>query len=422
MSASRTLSFLALTALYISTGPTSSYAGTLTSKLTFAHLPTTITLCRDSLAIQAFGYDEEWAVLIDVDGNASTGQPGTGAEFELLVQTLPQTSPCSPTVVGTADALVSGLYAWDGSAFQQAPETVNVALDFNANTMTLSADYSWPTLAALSATSRLTAAAVATYKPTSNSPTRAADITASTTFGNPITDPSGDVQLCSAPCSAAAAYYPYIDIVGFDPGSTPLQDFGVDTVTFEFDVANLPANIGLCLFPSAYASDGPGVDMAWVSAIDIENNGTLDVAVAAHTTPQDASCSSHTAPIATSVFAELDSIGPGGALVHVSDLPVSVDSANGRITVKAPRTDPLFAGLSNTSVAFDQTQGYYAAGNTFAVDMSPLFAVGTSFNDPALDVTNCSGNCSIGQPWYSQIDLVGGKVLGPDRIFRSGFE
>ncbi len=55
MSASRTLSFLALTALYISTGPDVIVCGhACAASWTFAHSLTTITLCRDSLATQAF--------------------------------------------------------------------------------------------------------------------------------------------------------------------------------------------------------------------------------------------------------------------------------------------------------------------------------------------------------------------------------
>ena len=419
MYVSRAPSLLALFTLCISTGPTSSHAATLTSKLTFADLPTTITLCRDSIAIQTFGFDEQWAVLVDVDANALTGEPSSGAEYALVVQTIPQNYPCSPTVVATADALLTGVFMWDGGMFQPGPETLNLAVDLAANTMTLSLDTSG-TLTGLSGTSHLRASAAATYKPTSASPTAASNNTASTTLGHPITDPSGNVQQCTSPCSAASPYYPYIDIVAFDPGN--ITGYGANTLTFEFHVASLPANMGLCRYPSAFASDGSGVDTIWLSAIDIDHDGSFDVAVLANTTPQDASCTSHTAPTATSVSAGLYTVEPGGGLVYVSDLPVSVDVASGTIAVQAPRNDPLLAGLSSSSVLIEQTQGFYAANHTIAVDGSPAFALGSSFNDPTQDVTMCTGNCSTGQPWYPQIDLVGGTVYGPDGIFYSGFE
>ena len=57
MAASRTLSLFALFTLCILASPTSSHAATLASKLTLADLPTTITLCRDGAAIQAYGIE-----------------------------------------------------------------------------------------------------------------------------------------------------------------------------------------------------------------------------------------------------------------------------------------------------------------------------------------------------------------------------
>ena len=118
----------------------------------------------------------------------------------------------------------------------------------------------------------------------------------------------------------------------------------------------------------------------------------------------------------------LDTIDPALGPVFVSSLPVSVDTASGRITIQAPRNDPTFTGLSGNSVVLDTANGYYAANFTVSQDPSSTFNVGRSFIDVKFDATNCSGNCSTGQSWYPQVDLIGGSVYLPNKIFASGFE
>ena len=416
----RSTLFLACLALCSPAFFADARAATLSSKLTLANLPSTITLCRDSAAIAAYGFDEQWVVLIDIDGNPLTGSPGSGAEFVMGAQTISQGNSCSPSVVSTSDALFAALLTWDGDTFVQGPEVVDVSVDLVAHTLTLSTDTVG--LTGLSAASTLLGQTFATYKPTGSAPDLAGNSTAFTPLGSPITDPSGNVENCTSPCSAGAPYYSMVDIVGLDPGDAPAQAFGANALIFEMKVSSLPINIQLCRYPAAFAYDGDGYDTAWLSAIDLDHDGEFDVAVGAVTTPQPSNCTSNSAPIETSVHGGLYLADPGGGFVYDSDLPVKVDVASGTITVQANRNDPAFAGLSASSVVVAATSGYYGSNFHNAQDGGTTFTLGNSFSDPILDVTNCSGSCSTGAAWYPQIDLIGGTVYLPNTIFASGFE
>lgn len=397
-----------------------AHANTFTSTLQLAALPTTLTLCRDKTAIQQYGIDEQWAVLIDVDGNPATGGPG-GYDVIIAVQTLPQTNSCTATIVNTADALQAGVGTWNnGTQLYDFGSSPQIALDFNANTITLATDLAGG-LANLGSTSVIIGSSVATY-----STTTANDATDPIGPNATTTDPSGDVGNCSGSCSAGASYYDIIDLVGLTTKtSSPIDAFGSNTLTFEFDLSSLPTNIGLCRYPAAFAAS-PGVDSFWLALIDADNNpstglGGYETGVIVVTPPQPSGCSTSSAPIATALSAQLATIDGSGNISPFGDpLPLTIDQPGGRLLVQVDRTVPQLSTFSAGPVSV-ATQATYGVG-TFANDQTGIFHIGESVTDPAVDVANCSGACSPAQSWYPQTDLIGAALRRPNNIFSATFD
>jgi hypothetical protein len=404
----------------------SATAQTISATLSVASLPSTITLCRDAAANSAFHIDEQWQVDIDVDGDAATGDQ-TGVDAALVITTIQQPTPCSPTVVATADALQAVVAVWnpDTHQLQDSGATATLALDFAAHTMTISADLAGA-LAGVGASSLIHAIAVASYTADGNVPKLAADSTIVTPPYASIGDASGDVQQCTSPCSAAAPYYGLIDIVGLSTQGGGAGAFGANTLVFEYDLAGLPSSLDLCRNPALFASTG-GFDSLWLAQIDVDNNpGTgyygMDAAVFIVSAHQPAGCSTHSVAIGDALSAGLASIDAFGNLSAVADLPLAIDLAGSRLLVDADRTHPLLDGLSSASPIFYATNAYYDPNAGPAVDTGAAFKFGSAFTDAAQDVQACSGLCSPAQPWYAPTDLAGGSVRLADQIFASGFE
>jgi hypothetical protein len=437
MMARATLCALLLPASFIACAAAQAQPNTLSVTLSFVNLPTTITLCRDQAAARQYGLDEEWPVLIDVDNNLNTGDPNSsGADVMLLAETFPQTNSCVPSPgMNTQQNLVSGVLTWNSSqqAFVNSGAPANLGLDFTAHTMTISTDVAGP-LTNLSQQSRIFLATYATYSPTGLSPTYAYDSSAAIAPNSSVTDPALDVLQCTAPCSQNASWIQMIDLVGLAANTgAPLPAFGGNTVSVEFDVANLPAMLNLCRYPSQFTS-GPGfVDSQWLAAFDLDGNANTgdpsgsEALVVAATTRQVQNCSPHTvATNQAAFFAELERWDANlQTFVYVNDLPVTVDTATGKIVVQADRTSPDLAGLSANSIINAQTGGLYDSGdpnNRYAYDLAGPIGLGGSYTDPSGDVQNCVLSCTPAASWYSQIDLVGGSVKLPDDIFHNGFE
>jgi hypothetical protein len=416
--------FVLLIAVASFAGPAS--AASLTVKLTLANLPTTVTLCRDALAIGQFQSDEQWQVPVDVDNNPNTGD-ASGAEVVLLVSTLPQSAPCSPTMVAfDAAALLGFVAVWNpGTQSYDDGGPLQVAVDTTANTLTLTADISGA-LAGLDGASNLAAAAGAGYSK-SGVVNTAYDVTAGAHPGTAVIDPSGDVQQCTSPCSAGAEYYPMIDIVGFEASDgVPAAD--IANVKVEFDLAGLPSTISLCRNPALFTAN-TDADSLWLAWIDVDANPAtgdangFDAVVFVYTTPQNPGCVANAQPTAGAIFGEIDTIDNQGLTTYAGDAAISVDTASGKITALVPAGNVALKGLSKTSTAGMTAAALYTSGQTpYAQDSAGPFAINAAVSDPVHDVTNCSGSCTTGVSWYAQTDLVGGSIVRADRVFSAGFQ
>ena len=217
-----------LAASFIACATAQAQPNTLNVTLSFVNLPTTITLCRDQAAARQYGFDEEWPVLIDVDNNVNTGDPGSsGADVVLLAETFPQSKSCIPSPgANTQQNLVSRVLFWDSSLqqFVDSGAPASLWLDFAAYSMTISADVSGP-LTNLSQHSRIFLATYATYSPTASSPTFAHDNSAAIVPNSAAADAAADVLQCTAPCGQNASWIEMIDLVGLTANtSAPMDD------------------------------------------------------------------------------------------------------------------------------------------------------------------------------------------------------
>jgi hypothetical protein len=437
MLARATLFTLLFPASLIACGYAHAQSGTLSVTLSLVDLPTTITLCRDQGAARQYGFDEEWPVLIDIDNNLNTGDPNSsGADVVLLAETVPQTTSCvAAPGVNTQQNLISGVLTWNAAqqAFVNSGAPTSLGLDVAAHTITISTDVAGP-LANLSQASRIFLATYATYTPTGLSPTFAHDNSAAIVPNSTVADAAADVLQCAAPCGQNASWIQMIDLVGLSATtSAPLPAFGGNTISVEFDVANLPATLNLCRYPAQFTS-GPGfVDSQWLAAFDLDGNpntgdsGGAEALVVAATPPQAQNCSPNAvATNQATFFADLERWDANlHTFVHVNNLPVTVDTLTSKIVVQVDRTSPALAGLSANSQIGEQTGGLYDSGipnSPYAYDIGGPVSYGGSYTDPSGDVQNCVSSCTPAVSWYAQIDLVGGSVTLPDGIFHDGFE
>ena len=401
---------------------------TLTATLTVVTMPSTITLCRDPAAIQAFGSDAQWQVFVDVDDNTGTGD-AFGSDALLLVGTTPQDGSCSPHSANTQDSLLAGVFVWDENqaTFVNSGAGASVVIDAVAGTMAITADIAGP-LQGLSGSASLRVSALSTYIAAGTGPTFAAD-GALGSFAAPSSDPAQDVQQCTSPCTQTASWIKMIDLTAFSAAtSEPLPAFGANTLTVEFDLAALPANLSLCRYPSTFSSSS-GFDYAWLAGFDVDANpntglGGIDAQIVVASTGQNTGCMTHSAPIGTSLSAALGVWDEQQqAYVYGADLPLTVDVAAGKLFVQADRTAQGLAGLSSASLMGEQTVGFYTTGDQpFAYDSTQVLKLGVAFNDPLHDVLNCTSPCSTAVDWYPQIDLVGGSIHLADEIFAGNFE
>jgi len=206
-----------LAASFIVCSAAQAQPNTLNVTLSFVNLPTTITLCRDQAAARQYGFDEEWPVLIDVDNNVNTGDPGSsGADVVLLAETYPQSKICIPSPGAiTQQNLISRVLFWDSSLqrFVDSGAPTSLGLDFATHSMTISADVAGP-LASLSHQSRIFLATYAAYSPTGSPPTFAHDNSAVIVPNSAVNDAAADVLQCTAPCGQNASWIQMIDLIG----------------------------------------------------------------------------------------------------------------------------------------------------------------------------------------------------------------
>lgn len=418
---------------------TSASAQTSTLSVTFsvADLPTSITLCRDTNAIAAFGVDEEWLIAIDIDDNAGTGDPATGVEVILLASTLPQTPPCTPTPANTQQSIVSGMYVWDQAqqTYVQSSQAVIPGLDFNANTLTLSTSVTGP-LDSFSALSRIYFLTQASYTPGNGNPTTAYDSAESVHAGGAGTDPANDVQACESPCTTGAPWYRLIDLVGISASTTEaLPAFGANTIYLEFQMANLTEMIDLCLYPGLFAN--PSSEWSWFlwSNLDAdpgtgEPSSGIDSVVTVSTQPPLPGCVPYSLDLQQSLSVNLyryDSTLGDYAQVAIGTWPVSVDLSSDKIIVQADRRVSPLSSLSTASLNYMQSWRLYWPHPTqpddpYATDVVSGITMGGVFPDALGDVLNCSLGCSTSASWYPTIDFVSGSLHLQDSIFRSTFE
>ncbi len=426
----RSFSLLFLFAASLAPAPM-AWANTMSVKLTLSGLPSTITLCRVPSAIAVFQVDEQWLIPINVDANVSTGD-ASGIDVELIVETMQQSSGCTPTSASTMSALVAGVIVWDPLTqnFVNSEQVAILSLDFVANTLTITTDLSG-VLASLSPQSLIYAGSFATYTPTSQPATYAFDKAGPIHVGDSIVSLPNNVMQCTSPCSPASSYYPLIDIVGVAiTTGVPLDAFGSKTLTVEFELAALPANLSLCRYPALFAYSG-GNDYLWLALFDTDGNVNTgqpgngsDAQIVVHSTGQTQGCSTNSAPVGQALSAELDQWNDAQQnFVFVGNVPVTVDRSRGKIIVQADRTLAGLTSLSAHSVLFELTAGHYNSGSSpYALNASQPFVLGTSFADAEGNVSNCSLPCATTVDWYPQIDLVGGSIYLADEIFHAGFE
>jgi hypothetical protein len=402
--------------------PCRSDAASLGVTLTLSDLPTTVTLCRDLTAITSYQVDEQWQIGINTDGSIATGDGG-GTDAILVIETLPQMPPCSAHMVALdANALVAFSVLWDQASQQfQYDTSLEFSVDTTANTLTVNAT---PAIAAeVTGASTLSVAGAAAYTPSGNSSTLAYDNAGPLAPTASLTDPVGDVQACTSPCSPMTAYYPMIDIVKAQAQSGLVAAAADAEFTWKLD--SLPAMITLCRDPAVFMSMQTNVDSVWAGYIDVDGSQASgyqgsEAAILVYTTPQSQNCTTSMAAIDQSLYGEIDTLDSGGFLNFLAGITVSVDAASGVITAHLPYDNPIAKMLTPSSKAVARTFGFYSQTN--AQDVATLFDIGTSFADPRQDVLYCTVPCATGASWYPQTDLVGGSFTRADRLFASGFE
>lgn len=418
---------------YTTASMAATQPNSLSVTLQLANLPTTITLCRDSTALQATGgMDEIWEVGIDTDANTATpgGQSG-GVEIILGISTLAQVTPCSPHTANTQSSVVGGdLGVWSSSQqnYVDSGIPVGVALDFTAKTITMTAPLIGP-LANMKGIATMYAATEGVYTdPNGTRPTFASDNGSAFTTLSGMTDPPGDVSQCSSPCSPTASWYGLIDLLGASAATTtPIAAYGANTVYFEFDMAGLPATMSLCRYPQSSTFS----DSEWDAVLDIDNNTNtgqsgIDTIVTAVTIPQAATCTPNSLLLGQALQAQIahwDATQQN--FVKDANLPVNADANTGKIVIQADRAATALTGLSARSLMGEQGAGAYPSGNPqqpFAYDGVGPLQLGTPVSSPVGNVQNCSSPCSTTVSWYPQIDLVGGYVHLADHVFTGDFE
>jgi len=405
--------------------PAEAAVATLTATLTVVTMPSTITLCRDPAAEDSA--DAQWQVFIDVDSDPATGD-ANGSDVLLLATTTPQPLGCSPHTASTQENLVANALEWNGVGFVDSGANADVVIDTSTGTLAITTELAGP-LATLDSNAPLRAAAIASYTTAGAEPTLAGD-GALGTFGTQTTDPAQDVQFCTAPCTQTASWIELIDLTAVAAAtSEPLPVFGANTLTVEFDVASLPANLSLCRYPAVFA-DSQGSDYAWLAGFYVDGNpntglGSIDTQIVISSPLQSQGCTTHSVAIEAALSAGLEVWDEAQqAFVFAGDLPLTIDAAAGKLFVQADRTAQGLTGVSSTSVLAEQTAGLYAPSGPpfFAYDQSPLMQLGVAYADPLHDVLNCTSPCSTAVDWYPQIDLVGGSIHLADEIFSNGFE
>jgi hypothetical protein len=200
--------------------PTS--AATLSVDLGLALIPSSITLCRDAAVINEFPVDHQLRIGFDLDGNTSTGQPVSGNEAILIVQTLTQSLPCAPQAVPAISAFETGVLRWNASSgeFETAgPATVIV--DVPNGRLRMSFDNSVLPAPGMGSIAGIDATSFAGYS--SSGVMYANDVVPRFTRGTSpsitVSDPANDVAGCVSLCSTASSWYPLVDMRSLQIGA-----------------------------------------------------------------------------------------------------------------------------------------------------------------------------------------------------------
>ncbi|MBS0439863.1 MAG: hypothetical protein JSS33_10680 [Proteobacteria bacterium] len=425
--------------------PSQAQPNSLSVTLQLAGLPGTITLCRDPAAGQN-GTDEQWSVPIDVDSNPNTPTGSNaipGAEVVLLAETLPQYPGCQPTSAVTANSIIAGVLVWNAAQNNYIDSGQSAIISIGMNSFTIVTDISG-VLGNLSTASKYFAASMGSYSVTGSGATSTFDNTNEISIDNSVTSTAGNVQNCVAPgCNSSSSWYPLVDLVGLSSSTTsplpspppppqPPPPFGANTVDAEFDLTSLPASVNMC--PGNRS--GYGYDLIWIAGMNYNTTlGAYETLITAHT-PMVYGCGGilSLAPLYGTLF-HMDPNNPTNGYTSVTSLPVTVDTAHGKILVQADRTNPYLAALSSstlvkyftyeevsTSATGDFSPIGLAAGlfQTYPQDTGSQFNFGSSFITPSNNVCTSSSSCT--SPAYPQIDLISGTMHMDDYIFRNGFD
>jgi hypothetical protein len=193
--------------------PLLARADYMSTTISLASLPKTITLCRDPNSYAPNYFDEEWLIQLDVDHNTATGDR-SGVDALFVIQTVVVQTPCKPQTVPTEGNIVATLFQWAGGGSQQFLPSATPAflrLDFNHSTIVVRSPMTGP-LVGLNSQSVVDVASLAGY---TSGPTviTADDFTNIFKFGTATTSPANDVDDCRTECQGQP-WYSMIDIVG----------------------------------------------------------------------------------------------------------------------------------------------------------------------------------------------------------------
>jgi len=187
-----------------------------------AALPVNVDLCRypSALALYQGVSDSQWQAAFNPTGT-DTGDGSGGNEIVISAFTTPPSPGCSPSTAPLASSVSAALMQWNSGLQNYLPVgTLPVEVDVANGKIVVQADRSAPQFSGMSANSTISMIAAAVY---SNGPAPQAAFDPAIAFqpGGSVTDPTQDVQGCTAPCLTTASWYPEIDLIG---GSFRLPD------------------------------------------------------------------------------------------------------------------------------------------------------------------------------------------------------
>ena len=197
----------------------STAADVFGATVTVSALPSTFTQCRVPEAYESSTLDEVFLVLMDTDGNSSTGLDGVDAR--IVVYERPLATPCAPSTAAVTESFLASLQQWNGSFFEDSGVPVALMFDFGANKIEVDVPLQGPLLN-LPAQAKFSVETEASYVDTTNQVALATDDTAPMSFtsGSEQADAADDLQYCDANCPAGSDWYRMIDLVDVQTGPT----------------------------------------------------------------------------------------------------------------------------------------------------------------------------------------------------------